>query len=180
MRPFAQSAKRRFSFRDRRFFAQTRRGWMRMSERDGCAPLGGAPNMQEVPARRNACACSLWSDGFAISSSGGGRCAFAMAQPPWSGFRGDAVSHPRAANGALDTCACSVGRRGKWAQKMLPRTGREAFFARRTAAVRQGAGPGDVPVRGRQMRATPLSRAACATALATALRTRGSNGAGMM
>ena len=107
MRPFAQSAKRRFSFCDRRFFAQPRRGWMRMSERDGCAPLGVAPNMQEVPARRNACACSLWSEGFAISSSGGGRCAFAMAQLPWSGFRGDAVSHPRAANGALDLHAPS-------------------------------------------------------------------------
>lgn len=179
MRPFAQSAKRRFSFCDRRFFAQTRRGWMRMSERDGCAPLGVAPNMQEVPARRNACACSLWSEGFAISSSGGGRCAFAMAQ-----LHGQVSAAMRfcvrAQPMARLTCACSVGRRGKWAQKMLPRTGREAFFARRTAAVRQGAGPGDVPVRGRQMRATPLSRAACATALATALRTRGSNGAGMM
>ncbi len=112
------------------------------------------------------------------------RVAAVAVPSPWRSRHGQVSAamqlRVRARAMARLTCACSVGRRGKWAQKMLPRTGREAFFARRTAAVRQGAGPGDVPVRGRQMRATPLSRAACATALATALRTRGSNGAGMM
>ena len=99
---------------------------------------------------------------------------FAMAQPPWSGFRGDAASRPRAGNGALDL------RVFRWTQGKMgaknASTHRAGSIFSRDEPPRSGRAPdramcrcADVRCGRRRCRGQP-----CATALATALRTRGS------